>query len=128
MLMTSSRPKMIVRPSATRMTATPSTRPMSIWGAKTYWKYSTAPDIIVPREPRLPDRSVPLAGVGTDCVLAFHLTDDLELAAGDADNVHRLHRLMIAGAEGLFTLRCRPLQVCERGADLVGIGALGLLD
>src|ERR1039458_2366580 len=128
MLMTSSRPKMMVSPSATRMTATPSTRPTSIWGARTYWKYSTAPDIIVPRELRDRTRSEARASVGADGVFPLHLSDDLELAAGDADDIHRLHRLMIAGPKGFFALRRHPFQIVERGADLVGIGALGLLD
>src|SRR5579875_1900079 len=67
------------------------------------------------------------ASVGADGIGAGDLTDNRELAAGDADDIHRLHSLMVAGAQSLLALRGLPLQTLERLAHLVGIGRTRLL-
>src|SRR5260221_3244442 len=142
MLMTSSRPKMMVRPSATSTTATPSASPVIICGARTNWIYSSNP-IIRPhrcdkvfRPPALHRRwkrpagrlSKPLAIVGTDGLLPADISDDLELSSRDPHNIHRLDGLMIACAHRLLALRGHPLQATHGFAHLVGLGRVGLLD
>ena len=49
-------------------------------------------------------------------VLGLDPLNDLELAAGDLDDVHRLHRLVILGADRLRALRGVPGQPFERTA------------
>src|SRR4051812_16271394 len=104
MLMTSSRPKMMVRPSATSTTATPSASPVIICGASTNWRYSRNAVIRFTINFCLE----PLAFVGADSFLAADIADDLEDAAGYTRDIHRLDCLVIAGAHGLLALRRHP--------------------
>src|ERR1035437_1096348 len=139
MLMTSRRPKMMVRPNATSTTATPSASPVIICGARTNWIYSRNTVIrhhllrYISQSPRSarakpPDSSISksLAVIGADRIGAADIANDLELPAGDPYDIHWLYGLMISRAHRLFALGRHPFQPAHGFPHLVGLGRLGL--
>src|SRR4029079_2904681 len=122
MLMTSSRPKMIVSPSAIRITATPMESPLTICGAKMNCIASIRPCTFAPLglPVRCPSGSAPPTDARTSESLALavadrggarHLADDPDLAAAELHRVHVLDRLMIAGTHLLRPLRRFPFEI-----------------
>src|SRR5262249_25016298 len=73
-------------------------------------------------------RSEPSTLVLADGLVASDLADDLELPAGDLDDVHRLDGLVITRADGLLALRRLPFEAAQSLTHLVGLGRLRLLD
>src|SRR5665213_968172 len=151
MLMTSRRPKIIVSPSAIRITATPMESPLTICCANTYWSWSIRlPKFALFAAHHRKTRSLPrvhrdirhagrngrgmpcrrasesLAGIRPDRLRSRHLADDLELATREFDRVHVLDRLVVAGAHLFHALRRHPFEIGHCRAQLVGIGAMRL--
>src|SRR5215475_7970566 len=101
--MTSSRPKIMVRPSATSASATPMISASITWGRTTTWRQPRRSSIGAARARGF--RSELLAFVRTDSVLAGHLSHGAEIVSAHLDHNHIDDRLMIAFAHLLRALR-----------------------
>src|SRR5579864_4715969 len=93
-LMTSSRPKIMVRPRATKARATPMIRPSTTCGSTTKCRYATRSS--TPMATSQQCESEPIAVVGADCLLARHPADRLEIATDHFNDQHVDDGLVVA--------------------------------
>src|SRR4029450_9278029 len=125
-LMTSSSPKIMVRPNATSASATPMISASTTCGRTTTCRYPRSSSITAARAPRLGSELVAL--VRADGLRSGDLPDGLEIVAVHLDDDHVDDRLVFALAHLLRALRRLPARVFHRRSQLLLVRTAGLLD